>query len=63
MPVSGCFVVERECLFPLCFFIELYRPVPTCRDKSRLALRVILFSVGFHPTLFYVAPLGLAMFV
>ena len=42
------------------FKIELCRPVPTRRDKSLLALWVIPFYVGFHPTLIYVAPSGLA---
>ena len=41
--------------------IELCRPVPIDRDKSRLALWVIPLYVGFRPTLVYVAPLGLAL--
>ena len=42
------------------FKIELSRPFPTSRDKSRLALWEVPFYVGFHPTLIYVAPSGLS---
>ena len=42
------------------YTIELCRPVPTRRDKSLLVLWLIPFYVGFHPTLIYVAPSGLA---